>query len=95
MRLFTDKDQEKLDRAIYERDMAFEAAQRLMEANLRFLEETTKLAAEVSRLSQRREPVIPDGEIEQPKSVRDNDDVVLEDPERMKRPEPPRPARVE
>lgn len=101
MRLFTKRDQDKLDRLQYERDTAFESAQRLMEANLRFLEEQNKLgetnvrlAGEVVRLAQSRVPVVPEGDVEQPKSVREND-VVLEDPERMKRPAPPRPARTE
>lgn len=100
MRLFTKRDQEKLDRLQYERDTAFESAQRLMEANLRFLEEQNRigetvirLTSEVVRLSQRQVPVVAEGDVEQPKSVRDNDSVVLEDPER--RPAPPRPARTE
>lgn len=101
MRLFTDKDQEKLDRLQYERDTAFESAQRLMEANLRFLEEQAKLgetiirlAQEVVRLSQKKEPVVPEGDVEQPKSVSENDRVTLDDPERLRRPEA-RPARIE
>lgn len=102
MRLFTKRDQEKLDRLQYERDVAFESAQRLMEANLRFLEEQNKLgetnvrlAGEVVRLAQSRVPVVPEGDVDQPKSVRENDSVVLEDPERLKRPAAPRPARTE
>lgn len=101
MRLFTKKDQETLDRLQYERDMAFESAQRLMEANLRFLEEQNKkaetilhLSREVVRLAQLQKPVVPEGEIEQPKSVSDNDRVTLDDPERLTRPEA-RPARVD
>lgn len=100
MRLFTKQDKEKLDRLQYERDTAFESAQRLMEANLRFLEEQNRigevvirLTSEVVRLTQRQVPVVPEGDFDQPKSVRDNDSVVLEDSER--RPAPPRPARTE
>jgi predicted translin family RNA/ssDNA-binding protein len=102
MRFFTQADQEKMDRLQYERDTAFESAQRLMEANLRFLEEQNRigetvirLTSEVVRLSQRQVPVVAEGDVEQPKSVRENDSVVLEDPERLKRPAAPRPARTE
>lgn len=103
MRFFTAKDQEQIDRLQHERDAAFESASRFAEANLRLAgelersnETTFRLAQEVLRVSQRHTPVVPDGEIEQPKSTReaDRDRVVLESPERAIRPAPG-PARVE
>jgi hypothetical protein len=101
MRFFTQKDQDTLNRLQHERDAAFESATRFAEANLRLASElertaevANRLSDEVIRLSQRSAPPLPEGEIEQPKSVTDND-VVLESPERAIRPEPPRPARVE
>jgi hypothetical protein len=102
MRFFTQADQDKLERLQYEKDMAVEAAQRFAEANLKLADDAHNLARanielsnELVRLSQRATPVVPDGEVEQPKSVSDNDRVTLESPERAIRPEPPRPARVE
>lgn len=102
LRLFTQQDQEKLDRLQHERDAAFESAQRVIEANLKIADDVNRLteanlrmAAEIVRLAQRHVPVVPEGEVEQPKSLRDNDRVVLEDPDRQIRPQPPRPQRVE
>lgn len=102
MRFFTQQDQQKLDLLEHQRDTAFESAQRVIEANLRLSEDATRLseanltmAAEIVRLAQRHVPVVPEGEVEQPKSLRDNDRVVLEDPDRQIRPQPPRPQRVE
>lgn len=102
MRFFTQQDQQQLELLQHQRDAAFESAQRVIEANLRLADDATrlseanlKMAAEIVRLAQRHVPVVPEGEVEQPASLRDNDRVVQEDPERRIRPEPPRPQRVE
>lgn len=102
MRLFTTQDEQKLEIAEHQRDAAFESAQRVIEANIKLADDVNRLteanlrmAGEVVRLAQRHVPVVEEGEVAQPKSVSDNDRVVLEDPERQKRPEPPRPSRVE
>jgi hypothetical protein len=97
MRFFTEADQHLLDATGAERDRlrhqleaAFEAAQRFAEANL-------SLAAEITRLSQRAVPVVPDGDIDQPTSTRDTDReaaITLNDPENLRRPKPG-PARVD
>lgn len=102
MRLFTQRDQQTLDILQHQKDAAFEAAQRVIEANLRLADDANRLTqanlqltAEIVRLAQRHVPVVHEGEVEQPASLRDNDRVVLEDAERRIRPEPPRPSRVE
>jgi hypothetical protein len=87
----------------HERDAAVESAERFAAANLRLGEQVHQLADanirlthEVIRLSQRAVPAVVDGDVEQPKSTRDNDTetVTLESPERGIRPEA-RPARIE
>lgn len=102
MRFFTQADQAKLDDLQHRLEVSIEATQRFAEANLRLGDEVLKhmdinlrLSSEVLRLSQRQVPAMPDGDVEQPRSVSDNDRVVLEDAERQIRPNPPRPGRVE
>lgn len=102
MRFYTRQDQQKLVTLEHQRDTAFEAAQRFAEANLRLADDANRLTqanlqltAEIVRLAQRHVPVVPEGEVDQPKSVRENDSVVLEDSERRIRPQPAKPVRVE
>jgi hypothetical protein len=81
----------RVEKLQHERDMAFESAERFALANIR-------LSGEVVRLSYRNVPDVPDGEVEQPTSTRESDReaaVILEDPQRRIRPQPPKLGRVE
>lgn len=60
----------------------------------RFALTNLELSRELVRLSQHNAPVAVEGDVDQPKSTRDNDRVTLNDPERQLRPEPG-PERVE
>lgn len=60
----------------------------------RFAVTNLELSRELVRLSQHSVPVAVEGDVEQPKTTRDNDRVTLNDPERQMHPEPG-PERVE
>lgn len=60
----------------------------------RFALTNLELSRELVRLSVHSAPDVIEGEVDQPKSTRDNDRVTLNDPERQTRPEPG-PERVE
>jgi hypothetical protein len=89
MRFFQRKESETITRLQHERDCALESASRFAEANLKLTERIMQLSEKVSP------PPQPDGEVDQPVSTREADRqrVILEDPERRIRPEPPKLGR--